>query len=73
MTPVQMLLEKERRQAEHIASLGPRPPWWRPFKRARFDRHVLFVKQMHANDLKAMLGSPSEMRGIMAGLIGWKP
>jgi hypothetical protein len=27
MTPVQMLLEKDRRLAADLAALGPEPPW----------------------------------------------
>jgi hypothetical protein len=72
MTPVQMLLEKDRRLAADLAALGPEPPWWRPRRRRRWRSSRHFLTIAHASDLDAMLRAPDDRhRAATALLIGW--
>ena len=68
-----IFVEKERREREDLASLGPRPSWWRPRARRGYDRAVMRLKKAHANDLRLMLAAQDpQQREILANLIGWK-
>ena len=72
-TPEILRLEKERRLAEDLAALGPRPPWWRARARSRYDRAAARLTKAHASDLRTMLAAQDpQHRAIMADLIGWK-
>jgi hypothetical protein len=72
-TPEILHLEKDRRLAEDLAALGPRPPWWCVRARRRYDRSVARLTKMHMNDLRTMLAAQDPRhRAIMADLIGWK-
>ena len=72
-TPEDLYREKDRRQAEDLCALGPRPAWWRPRARRRYDRSALRLKKAHASDLRTMLAAQDpKYRAIMGHLIGWK-
>jgi len=64
--------EKDRRLAEDLAALGPRPPWWRPRARRRHDLMAQHLKKAHASDLRTMLAADPTHRAIVAHLIGWR-
>ena len=66
-------LEKDRRLANDLAALGPRPPWWRRRARRQHDLVVRHFKKAHANDLRTMLAAQDpKQRALIAHLIGWK-
>jgi hypothetical protein len=72
MTPIKMLLEKDRRLAADLAALGPEPPWWQPRKRRHWRRSRHFLTITHASNLNAMLSAPDDRhRAVTALLIGW--
>lgn len=66
-------IEKKRRLTEDLATLGPRPSWWRWRERRRYDRAVLHFQKAHENDLRTMLAAQDpKYREIVAQLIGWR-
>jgi hypothetical protein len=72
-TSKDMHLEKDRRLAEDLEALGPRPGWWRPIARGRYIRSTLRLQKAHENDLRSMLATHDPLhRAITAHLIGWK-
>lgn len=73
-TADELCREKDRRLAEDLAAIGPRPGWWRPVARRRYDRSVRLLEKDHHADLCEMLAIQDPMRrAIMGHLIGWKP
>ena len=73
-TDAEIRREKDRRLGTDLRDLGPRPGWWRPSVRKRYDRQVRWLKKVHDADLRAMLDeSDSQKRAIRALLIGWWP
>jgi hypothetical protein len=73
-TMEEMRAEKARRLAEDLASLGPRPPWWRSRMRRRYDREVSRLQTAHERHLRDMVAAPDPLRrAILAHLIGWQP
>lgn len=64
--------EKDRRLAEDLAAMGPRPPWWRRRARRSYDLRAQYLKKAHASDLRTMLAANHEHRAIVAHLIGWR-
>ena len=69
----EMCREKDRRLAEDLYALGPRPAWWRSRARRQHDRSVLRLKKAHARDLRTMVTAQDpKYRAIMGHLIGWK-
>lgn len=72
-TAEELCREKERRLAEDLCALGPRPGWWRPRARKLYERSVLHLKKAHDKDLCTMLAAQDPTyRAILAHLIGWK-
>lgn len=72
-TAEELCREKDRRLAEDLVALGPRPRWWRPRARRQYDRSVRYFKKAHESDLRAMLAAQDPLyRAVMAHLIGWK-
>ena len=73
-TPEELYREKDRRLAEDLQTLGPRPSWCRRFARRHYDRSVRRLKKAHDSDLRTMLAAQDpKYRAIMAHLIGWQP
>lgn len=69
-----VFFEKARRLAEDLSALGPRPGWWRPFARRRYDRSALRLRKAHESDLRTILAAQDpKHRAVVAHLIGWKP
>jgi len=67
-TPEELCREKDRRLAEDLGSIGPRPAWWRPRARRRYDHSVLRLKMAHASDLRTMRAAQDpKYRAIMGG------
>ena len=72
-TAQELCREKERRLAEDLRTLGPRPGWWRPRARKQYDRSVLYLEKAHYKHLGEMLAiQDPTRRAIMGHLIGWK-
>ena len=66
--------EKDHRLGADLQAIGPRPGWWRPSARKRYDRQVRWFKKAHESDLRAMLDEHDpKKRAITAHLIGWWP
>lgn len=72
-TALELCREKERRLAEDLSALGPRPGWWRPRARRQYDRSVRYLEKAHYKHLCEMLAiQDPKRRAIMGHLIGWK-
>jgi hypothetical protein len=71
-TAEDMRLEHDRQLAKAIASLGPRPRWWRRAARQTYDRKIGYLKMAFGSDLHVMLTAPDpKQRAIRALLLGW--
>ena len=65
--------ECQRRKREDIEKLGPRPGWWRPFARSRYDALVHGIHERHDRDLVSILTQPTqELVHLHAVLLGYE-
>jgi hypothetical protein len=67
------LQEHDRRLAEDLAKLGPRPAWWRLRSCRRWDRSANRLARWHKHDLALVLAAEPEQRKFLLILLGWKP
>lgn len=64
--------ERDRRLAEDLRRLGPRPGWWHPIARRLHDQETRWFQKAHANDLRTMLATRDPRQRAVTGLlIGW--
>lgn len=47
--------ESLKRRQQRLEKLGPRPGWWRPFARRRWDRELYAISQLSVSELDLML------------------
>lgn len=54
-TLAEEVAERQRMRDEKLRLLGPRPPWWRPFKRRRWQREHRAIMAIDVSEAGVLL------------------